>query len=60
MSEKREYWLYRFIRDVLIGLAVGLVLEPTLRRLDIEFITPYLQYVWFGIVVFLVVDLAIR
>jgi len=52
--------LYRLLRDALIAIVSGVVIEATLKRLESEIIEPYLRYVWSCIALFILVDALVR
>jgi hypothetical protein len=59
-KKKEERFIPSFVRDVLVTIAAGIIIEPTLKALDID-ITPYrLQWIWTAMIAFLIVDAIAR
>jgi hypothetical protein len=56
MSEARpERFAWKFFRDTAVANVGGIVIEPTLKRLQFD-VGPYLQQIWFCIFVFITMD----
>lgn len=53
MAEER--FSGKLIRDTIVAVLGGIVIEPTLRKLNFD-VSPYLRHIWFGIFLFLVLD----
>lgn len=55
MGEEKERFLPKFLRDAILTIIGGLVIEPTLQRIHLD-VGPYLRQIWFGIFAFLTLD----
>lgn len=58
--EEHQGTLRKTVRDVVIGIVAGVVIELTLKALNFEDLVPYVPRIWLGIFVFLALDVLIR
>lgn len=55
MSEAKESGVWKFVRDAVLAVLSGIVLEPTLKQIHFD-VGPYLRQIWFVIAMFLTLD----
>ncbi len=55
-GEKKEGMLRRLLWEVVVAIVASLVIEPTLKVLNLDHFIPLLPYVWFVILAFLTLD----
>jgi len=53
--ESEEKPTSKFIRDAILAVLGGFLIDPTLKALHLD-VSPYLRHVWYGIAVFLTLD----
>ena len=54
-EEVREKVLFKFLRDAVLTIVGGVVIEPTLRRLSFD-VSPYVEQIWFCVFCFITID----
>jgi hypothetical protein len=53
---KAENTMSKLLRDIAVGVVIGIVIDATIQALHLEVLFPVLPYIWFGIVTFLTID----
>lgn len=55
-EERSEKTISRIVRDIVLGVLAGIVIEATVQYFQLEVLFPALPYIWFGILIFLTAD----
>ncbi|HEY2234228.1 MAG TPA: hypothetical protein VGK01_12220 [Candidatus Angelobacter sp.] len=59
-EEQQQSTPRKTLRDVIIGIVAGIVIEPTLKALDLDKLVPYVPQIWVAILIFLTLDALFR